>query len=917
MSTRRRRERFARIAMGLLVLVLWIAAAVTFWKTIWVPRPEVLSLPALTESGQVVKMLAPEWLGLLLVIPWFWLVHLWSLVDLPRLQMWLALLLRSAIVAAVSFALSDIAVESTSQDVSVVVLVDVSDSLPDTYLEVAQDEVQRLFEERGEATFRVVRFAGTASEVQIPMGADRVPAIGRFEEDADNLETDLGRAVQFSSALFAPEADKRLVIISDGNFNRGDAISEVAAAEQYGTRVFTVSVPFERADEVLLQALHFPDDIELDEPFVATFDVFSTYDGEITFSVTQNEFNDIRGQRYQVHAGQTSQIEVELEVYEPGHREFLVEINGDRDRFDDNNSLTEVVDVSGRPQVLYVEGDSRSRSYLQRALDEERNSRVNFDLDVRTASGFPRDLDEMEPFDLIILSDVPASEISSTAMSNLRTYIRGGGSFLMVGGESSFGSGGYQGTTIEEILPVTMEGRRHESMPSVALMIVLDRSTSMDGIKLDMAKDAAIAAVQMLGPQDRVGVLAFDSSAHEIVGLQSAANRSAIEREINRIRVGGGTDIYPALEEAYLELVTSRARIKHIILLSDGAAPYDGISELASLLRMDRITASTVGVGGDADRTLLEMIADISRGEFYYARDASDIPQIFVEDTSQVTRNSLVEEPFRPREVTSSVATRGIDFDTVPYLLGYVTTRAKSGATIGLETESGDPLYAWWRYGRGRAAAFTSDCKNRWMSEWVSETVYPRFWAQVVNHLMRARQSEDERLEVSVWADSGVGYVSFNAVDSAGAFLNDVENSAVVTSPDGSTLEVALTQRAAGYYEAEFPLEGGFGSYLVETTHRQGERLLGEGAASLSYPYPREMLEVLPNLDALTEIATVGGGEFNPDSAVLFGPSRFETTSYEHWWSYFLFVALGLLMVDVLLRRIRLWGRTSLEWGSV
>lgn len=926
----RRRKSGVRWVVDLFYLAvvtgIWGLGAWVFYERIAAPETETLSWTLSAEGRQYTfEMLEPFWLCLALLVPPIWLLRKWTLIDLPWIQRVLNALLRSLLLLSLCLAVTRIVVTDYESRVGVVFLVDVSESVPDDLLAKAHEHIQAVWDARGENDVRVVTFAREGREVPIPPNAETVPELLRHEGDA-GLESNLGPALRLAYGLFPQDHLRRAVIISDGNLNRGDALSEIFNASRYGIRVYAQSFDYEREDEVLIRAVDFPDEVRANEPFHITVDVFSTYDGQITLDLFQNEYQDIDGRPYPVTANETVQLNdppVIAEVYEPGLRNFEVVVRAERDdegerrdRFRDNNRFVHVLEVRGRPQVLYVEGESRRSTYLSRALDDERNSRVDFDLDVRSAGGFPNDVDEMRNFDLIILSDVPASELSRSSMTALRQYVREGGSFLMVGGEDSFGPGGYQGTIMEEILPVTFEARRQETMPSVALLLVIDRSGSMEGEKLRMAIEAARAAVELLGPQDRVGVIAFDVSPQTVVRLQSASNRVRINNDIGRVRPGGGTDILPALEEAWVELAGTSARIKHVILLTDGEAPYDGIAEVVGEMRRDRITVSTVALGRDADRDLLEMIADLSGGRDYYTPSASEIPQIFIQETSQVARTSLMEEPFRPRVVTDSAATRGIDFASAPYLLGYVSTRARRRATVGLETELGEPLYAWWRYGRGRTAVFTSDCKNRWMVEWIREPIYPRFWAQLVDHLMRPQEEEEERLDMTVSTEGGQGRVTVDVIAEDDSFVNGVESTVTITFPSGEERAITLEQTAAGRYEGTFELAG-YGAYLLEAVHRKDGEELATSLASLNYAYPDEYLDVEDDLEYLAQAVRLSQGSVDPEIAELFDPGDERIASKRDLWPYFAFAALGLLMLDLLLRRVRVYGRMALDWNRV
>src|SRR3954464_1309193 len=201
----------------------------------------------------------------------------------------------------------------------------------------------------------------------------------------------------------------------------------------------------------------------------------------------------------------------------------------------------------------------------------------------------------------------------------IEQYVRDlGGGFLFAGGESGYGLGGWYHTTIERILPVRMDSERKKEMPSVAISLVIDRSGSMTGLPLEMAKAAAKATVGVLSPDDLVEVIAFDTLPVRYVKMQPARNRSRISAEIARINPGGGTEIFPALDAAYQDMTVTAARKKHVILLTDGRASPNGLRDLASAMIAESITVTTVGLGGDVDEPLLKMIADVGGGRSHF-----------------------------------------------------------------------------------------------------------------------------------------------------------------------------------------------------------------------------------------------------------------------------------------------------------
>lgn len=930
MSQRTRQSVWLRRLGAALFWGVLLAATAALWmalhRHIWVPKPDLLTF---VWQDQEVKLLEPRALLLLGLLPIVPAISWVTLTDFGVIQRALNGLFRVAVLTALVAAVARPSISRFDSNLCTVYLVDVSASVPDGVLAEARDVVQAGYDERGTNLVRLITFAERPEIVPIAPGQPRILPFERPRGAADGsgatdeplgfaqaaLATDAAAALRLSYGLCPQDHIKRAVLISDGNQNRGDIVAEAATARDFGVRLYSHEIPFEPEAEVLVRDVQMPPDIELSEPFTMVVEIYSNRETTARLDLTQNDFRDIRGRELELVEG-VNRVELTAEVYEPGFRRFELRIRPDGpDRFSDNNVFVQTVEVDGRPQVLYVEGEGRSRSYLQRALDRERNDLANFDLEVRTRHGFPESLDEMANFDMIILSDVEAQNISRNAMRAVERYVRDlGGAFLMVGGENAFGPGGYDNTLLEEISPVTFDMERQRDQPSLAMMIVVDRSGSMDGLKLEMAKDAAKAVVDMLGPQDSIGVIAFDTVPQTVVRLQQASNRARIRSDIGRIAPGGGTDILPALTEAYIELATHSARLKHVIVLTDGAAPWEGIADVTSAMRAEGITVSAVAVGGDADRSLLEMIAELGGGRFHATNDPNNIPQIFVQETSTVARTNLIEEPFRAVPGRRSQSTRGIAWDASPYLLGYVQTRAKPRAEVLLTTERGDPLLARWRLGMGRVAVFTSDIKNRWAVEWVRSRMYPQFWAQVVRDLMRVDSEEELAMHAEI--HEGVARITVDAIDEADRFINGLESTVEVTLPDGSRTELALPQVAAGRYEGELELTG-YGPYLLRAEHMLDGDAIASSFGAVTYPYPDEFLTFEPTFELGRHAAALTGGTVDPTPAQLWDAEGEEVEYRRELWPYALFAALALFIIDLLFRRVRVLSRKPVAWGAV
>ena len=245
----------------------------------------------------------------------------------------------------------------------------------------------------------------------------------------------------------------------------------------------------------------------------------------------------------------------------------------------------------------------------------------------------------------------------------------------MLGGDQSFGLGGYYKTTLEEILPVRSNFEKEKEKPNLAMVLVIDKSGSMGGQKIELAKDAAKGAVELLSPSDQIGVVAVDGASYWISELHSAADKSYVMDRVSTLEASGGTNIYPGLNDAYEALNATNAKLKHVIVMTDGHSTpgdYEGI--LRDMVAA-RITVSTVACGTEADQVLLQDLAKSGGGRYYLCEDPRSVPQIFAKETMTASKSAINEEPFLPQLIRPTQVLNGIELDAAPFLLGYVVTR--------------------------------------------------------------------------------------------------------------------------------------------------------------------------------------------------------------------------------------------------
>jgi len=829
----------------------------------------------------------------LTAVPYLWWVRRLSVVDLSGRHLLVSTAVRSAIVALLALALMQPVFYSSGAYLSVLYVLDVSQSVAPSAIQEAMNRIERINEEGRPAHSGFIAFGSNSMAFGSLEEMQRVK-VSRREAEAslDQSGTNIANAIDRAIHSFAPHHLKRLVLFTDGNDNAGNLANVLPRLKADNTEVYTFPLETRAGGDVWIEGILAPPTITAGEQFPVEVHVYCQADTVADIAIKDG--GKILNTRSVALKSGMNRVAFETTVSGETRTAVLeATAKAAGDSFAENNVFRESAFVSGRPRILYVEGYAPSARYLREALTVE-----GFLVEVISPASMPAAAPRLEAYDAVILSDVDRKSLSDSQMQALLAYIRDlGGGFILAGGENSYGEGGYSKTAIEEVLPVTFEVKKSEPR-SVAMIIVLDRSGSMAGQKMELAKQATMAPLDLLKDTDRFGVVAFEYNFRWVVEPQPVANKAAIRELISAINAVGETNIYPALRDAYMQLIDAPEDVRHVILLSDGQTFPEDFQGLTTQMANSGITVSTVAVGTVADRDLLANIAKWGKGRTYYLEEATNVPQVFSQETQLA--KSLREEAFRPVVKKVVEAFKGIDFNAAPQLLGYVATKAKPTSEILLESAAGEPLLARWQYGLGKTAAFTSDVKDRWAAEWIRWKDYPKFWSQLVRETMR--RQEDDAFDFRVKRDGEFASVSVNAVQKDGRFRNNMRIQVRVTGPGQDAEVVDLPQVRPGAYETRVPLEPR-GAYTF--------RAFGENSASplrmLAYSYPDEYHFYPPNLDKLRAISAETGGAFRPDPADIFDPKGQTTAVPMTLWPWLGSLALALYILDVLLRRLRLW----------
>lgn len=862
-----------------------------------------------------VRFAQPIALILVLLLPALWLIPRGRQSVMRRRRETASVAIRMVLGLLLVLALAGLQTVWAGNRLAVVFLLDVSDSVG-----IAEQGRALAFIEQARVgmhptdRFGLVVFGREALVEHSLLSREQAQRWQAIDSIPRTDGTDLAAAIRLALALFPESTQRRLVLLSDGMATLGESVAAVQLARTYGVQLDVLALGGEIGPEVRLEALEAPARLYPAEQFDLTVRVQAS----VAMMARVQIFADgalVAQQEVDLRPGDNA-FALNLTAGETGFHRYRAQVVPlGPDTYSQNNTLGAYSLVRGAPRVWLVSRDPAESANLRAALQA-----AGFVLDETPPAYLPSDLTDLASYDAVVLVNIPARSLANRQMDALQAYVRDlGRGLVTVGGEESYGVGGYFRTPLEATLPVNMVLQDQERRPSLALLFVIDKSGSMSTAgspgappKIELAKEAIVRAAELLGPVDRVGVLAFDNMAGWVAELAELDDGDALLQAVGSLRASGGTDIYAGVSLAAATMAEEPAKLRHVVLLSDGGANPSGIPEMVQAMHDEGTTLSVVAIGeGYAD--FLRDLAEIGAGRFHFAADTESIPQIFAEEAALATRAYIIEETFTPRLSSANPILTGLS--ALPVIHGYVGTSPKSAAQVVLTTSQGDPLLATWQYGLGRAVSWTSDAKGRWAVDWVRWPEFARFWAQAVRWTLV--ESGTSGLEVSVRQEGEQARVVADALAADGEYLDGLAVQASVICPTLVTKTLILRQTAPGRYEGVFEPEAE-GAYLLQAS-AHGEGIDAAETAGFVRPYSAEYHTSGPDSDTLARLALLGGGDLLADPASVFRHDLPPVRATRDLWPWLLALAAVLVPLDVGIRRVtmarrdvvRLWRRVT------
>ena len=806
-----------------------------------------------------------------------WLPLAWAYYEWRRSARKLGLALKAAVFTLILLALAEPRLNISTTRLAVGVLVDTSASVSPADLTRASRIAADIDSSRGGNTMRVIPFA-RSSRVAEP-SEDQRPWNLHSTSGAAGRATDLEAAVREAVSSLPAGMLPRLALISDGKENKGSVARAAWQARQFGIPVDTFALAGREKPALRLESVSLPTNAFTGEPFAIDLAISapSKVSAEVELSA---EGRSLGVTPVTLNAG-VNPIRMHTSLETPGALDLSIAV---RTQGAGDVRVDQAV-ILRRPKALYLSEDAPGvDSHLPAAL-----SAAQFDVtraDDIAGINFAN-------FQLVVLNNWNLEKIAASRKDDLEKYVKLGGGLLVVGGERNVYD---QKKKVEDALDRALPAKLlpPQSAEGTIVILILDKSSSMEGPKIELARAAATGLVSNLRPMDQVGVLIFDNSFRWAVPIRKADEPRAINALIAGVQPDGGTQIAPALTEAYTRILPTEATYRHILLLTDGISEEGNSYAIARDAKAHQVTISTIGLGADVHREYLEMVANLADGKFYFLRDPAGLEQIVLRDVMEHTGTTAVEKALVPEVARQTEILEGIDMASAPPLKGYVRFESKPTAETILRFDRREPLLVRWQYGLGRSAVFTSDAKTRWASDWVNWKGYDKFWSNLTRDLLPHTAAG----EASVEYDSANGDLVVNYRLGAGVEEPATLPAIYVLGTDAFRKPIEVKKIAQGIYRGRLQIGSRQGLFrvrpLVET------RAFPEVGL---YRPEVELTEYGSNQELLKQVSEFTGGRFEPQPKAIFDAGDRSLASTLQLWPGLLGLAILANLAELVMRK--------------
>lgn len=806
---------------------------------------------------------------------------------------YMAIGIRIAVLVLLVLAMCGIGLKKTSDHITTIYLVDVSDSVASKKGEVEEFVKDGINGMPSGDKAGVIAFG---SDTKVEQFVTDKKLFTGMETSPVTTATNLEKAVQSAMALFTDDSAKRLVLITDGNENEGSLqnMSTALVSNQVAVEVHKIESNNEK--EVYINNVTVPEEVNLGDTFQVEVEIESNV--KTTAKLTLYSGNiEKASETVELETGTNHFVFRDTQT-ESGLKTYRVRIEPLDDTNTINNEYAAFTNAKQGEAVLLIEGTPGQGEVFTQILDA---ANINYHTIVPQTA--PNTIVEMNAYKSIITLDVHADDLPTGFKENLESYVKDyAGGFIAIGGENSFALGEYKGTSLETVLPVSMDLEGEKEVPPLSMAMVIDHSGSMsegNGVitYLDLAKQAAVSALKHLRSIDKIGVVAFDDAYQWVVKLTQVENTEDITEQIYGIAEGGGTSIYPAVDAAQKALEGADTQLKHIILLSDGQDGFGEYDDLLGRLKENGITLSTVAVGDGADATLMSYLAEQGGGRYYYTGIETDLPRIFAQEVYLSAKEYLNQREFTPIVTKNSDILENVTSEGLPTMLGYIASTAKATATVHLMSDTEDPILTTWQYGLGKTVAFNSDGENKWTANYAGWSNYAALWKNIIEWTIAGEEEDGEKFLVT--QNGSTANISYQIED----YNANTKVSAVYTDEEGNTKEIQLDATAPGTYEKDITFDK-TGVYSINIRREENGEIVSNKNSAMAMQYSPEY-KYEESHDAIEEFIESTGGTLIEEPSEIYTKKPPKANESLILTNLFLILAIFCFFYDILYRRLQ------------
>lgn len=802
--------------------------------------------------------------------------------------------MRLAIFMLLILAATGISVTMRHAMTATIYLVDVSDSMSGSTKEMAsfvRDAISKIPEEEMAG---VVAF-GYDSRVESFVSKGQ--SFAEFQTAPIRTATDFEQAIASAMALYPDGSGKRLVLVTDGQQNSGDIQTMVSTLTSNQVVVEVKKIDNATGEEVFVSDLSVPDKIRTGDTFSVQVEVESTVQTQAVLYLYAGDTLKKR-EEVSLQTGENQFVFKDTRK-EEGYLTYRAVIEPNQDTMSINNEYVAYTQAEDGKGILLVEGREGAANQFEKVLQT-----ANITYDKMASQIVVGSLANLNKYKSVVLVDVYVDDLPKKFLNNIETYVKDyAGGLVAIGGENSFALGGYKDTVLEKILPVNMDLEGEKEIPKMAVALVIDHSGSMSGgmgsySKLELARESAVSALKNLRNTDEIGILAFDDTYSWVYKLGEASDKEAIEEEIYSISDGGGTSIFPALAAAEDALAKSDATLKHIILLTDGQDYFRDFDDLSTDMNNKKITLSTVAVGDDADKDLMQALAEAGKGRYYYTDASTDMPRIFAQEIFLSSRSYLVNREFTPAVVSDNGILKDVIGEGVPSMLGYVASSKKSLATSILVSDEDEPILTCWQYGLGKTVAFNSDVENIWTANYAAWEKYPALWRNIIDWTITDVDSDANNL--SIKQDGATAKFIYTSDD----YKEDTTVTVISTDSDGNVQECVLEATSPGKFEGTAVFSD-TGVYSINAREESGGEVISVKNSAAAVQYSNEY-RISSDTQVFDDFVESVNGNVIEQAEEVYNYKPQKVNKARNLTTFFLILAFVLFAWDVTARRLSL-----------